>query len=135
MYINNKIYNLFSGILKYFRLYLYQIYFVFMGYVYLLKDINNDTYKIGVTRKMDGKRLMALQTGNSTKLELIMTYKTEYPFRLESMLHRKFEQYRENNEWFRLPDDIVEGFHFYINQLHDIIISLKDNPYFNKNLK
>lgn len=106
-----------------------------MGYVYLLKDINNNTYKIGVTRKMDGKRLMALQTGNSTKLELIMTYKTEYPFRLESMLHRKFEQYRENNEWFRLPNDIVEGFHFYTNQLHDIIISLKDNPYFNKNLK
>lgn len=106
-----------------------------MGYIYLLHDINNNTYKIGVTRKLDGKRFMSLQTGNSTKLELIMTYQTEYPFRLETMLHRKFEHYRENNEWFGLPLDIVQDFHFYCQQLNDIIISLKDNPFFNKNLK
>ena len=105
-----------------------------MGYVYLIHDIYNNTYKIGVTKNLE-KRIKALQTGNSTKLDLIMTYETEYPFRLETMLHRKFEQYRENNEWFGLPNDIVECFHYYCQQMNYIIISLKDNPYFNKNLK
>ena len=51
-----------------------------MGYVYLIEDSNNQTYKIGVTRKNDKRRLCKLQTGNSTKLILKYMFETEYPF-------------------------------------------------------
>lgn len=105
-----------------------------MGYVYLIKDSGNDTFKIGRTKDIN-KRLKTLQTGNSTELEIIFNYKTEYASRLESMLHKRFAHYRVNNEWFKLPDDIVKHFHYYCTELNNIIISLKDNYYFSKNLK
>lgn len=106
-----------------------------MGYVYLIEDENNLTYKIGVTRSVDSNRIKKLQTGNSTKLKLKHLYKTEYPFRLETMLHQRFKQYNILNEWFELPMGIVEDFENYCNELNGIIISLKDNPFFAKTLK
>lgn len=107
---------------------------VCMGYVYLIEDVDNNRYKIGVTKDLDN-RLRNLQTGNSCELKLLCTYKTDYPYRLESMLHRSFEQYREKNEWFNLPKDIVFDFQSKCWQMNQIILSLKDNPYFSKNLK
>lgn len=106
-----------------------------MGYVYLIEDENNLTYKIGVTRLANSNRIKKLQTGNSTKLKLKYLYKTEYPFRLETMLHQRFKQYNTLNEWFELPRNVVEDFEKYCNELNDIIISLKDNPFFAKTLK
>ena len=105
-----------------------------MGYIYLIKDSSNETFKIGRIKDIN-KRIKTLQTGNCTELELIFSFKTDYAARLESMLHRRFEHYRLYNEWFRLPEDIVRHFHFYCQELNDIIVSLKDNHYFSKNLK
>ena len=105
-----------------------------MGYVYLIHDTDNDTYKIGVTKDLN-KRIKSLQTGNSSELKLIESFRTDYPFRLETMLHRNFEQYRELNEWFRIPKDIVYDFKNKCIVFNKIILSLKDNPHFSKNLK
>ena len=52
------------------------------GYIYLICDPANDTYKIGVTRDINSNRLKKLQTGNSTELHIVYIYKCEYPFRL-----------------------------------------------------
>lgn len=106
-----------------------------MGYVYLIKDPSNQTYKIGVTRMMDGKRIKKLQTGNSTELQLMFYYHTPYPFRIESMLHKRYQDYRVLNEWYELPEEDVENFHNICSEVDEIIESLKDNPYFNKKLK
>lgn len=106
-----------------------------MGYVYLIEDSNNNTYKIGVTRKNDKRRLQKLQTGNSTKLTIKCLFETEYPFRLESMLHNKFKQYLILNEWYELPEDIVISFGKICDRENDIINIMKDNPFFSKNLK
>ena len=105
-----------------------------MGYVYLIEDINNNTYKIGVAKDID-KRMQSLQTGNVCQLRLVTSFKTEYPYRLESMMHKSLEQYREHNEWFGLPKDIVYDFYGKCWQMNQIILSLKDNPFFAKNLK
>ena len=70
-----------------------------MGYVYLIEDSTNDVYKIGVTRSNSKRRLQKLQTGNSTPLQIKYLFETEYPFRLESMLHNKYQQYKVLNEW------------------------------------
>ena len=45
------------------------------GYIYLIEDRNNNTYKIGVTKSDPEKRLKKLQTGNSSKLEIKFLYK------------------------------------------------------------
>lgn len=105
-----------------------------MGYVYLIEDFNNNIYKIGVTKDLK-KRLRNLQTGNSNQISIKYTYETEYPFRIEQMLHNKFKEYKELNEWYNLPKEIVNNFYGYCDQFSDIIDNLKDNPYFRKKLK
>lgn len=105
-----------------------------MGYVYLIKDPSNQTYKIGVTKDLK-KRLLNLQTGNSTELQLMFYYHTPYPFKLEKLLHNKFKQYQYNNEWYELPEADVMNFQLYCMEINKIIISLKDNPFFNKQFK
>ena len=104
-----------------------------MGYVYLIEDVNNNTFKIGVTKSDVNKRLKRLQTGNSTGLRIKYQFQYDYPYRLESMLHTHFKHYCELNEWFGLPDPTE-----FLNkcvEFSDIIDSMKDNPYFKKNLK
>ena len=105
-----------------------------MGYVYLIKDTLNNIYRIGVTKDLN-KRLRNLQTGNSNYLTLLSSYQTKYPFRLETMLHNKFKEYRILNEWYELPKRIVNNFNAECESLDNIITSLKDNPFFNKKLK
>jgi hypothetical protein len=106
-----------------------------MGFVYLIEDPSNLTYKIGVTRKNDKNRLKRLQTGNSTQLELVSIYETQYPFRMESILHNRFQHKRVLNEWYELDMDEVDKFPDICKEIDDIIILMKDNPFFGKNLK
>ena len=103
-----------------------------MGYVYLIEDTYNNSYKIGVAKDVN-KRIKALQTGNVCKLKLIYSYETKYPYRLESMLHSYYKQYNVFNEWFELENP--KEFLSKCDELSNIIESLKDNPFFNKNLK
>lgn len=104
-----------------------------MGIVYLIEDSNNNTYKIGVTKGDPEKRLKKLQTGNSSKLEIKYLYESEYPYRLETMLHAHYKQFNELNEWFSLekPNEFLNK----CAEFSNIINSLKDNPFFSKNLK
>ena len=103
-----------------------------MGYVYLICDPSNDTFKIGVTKKLDIEDIVRkLQTGNSTELFIRSYYKCEYPFRLEKLLHTKFHNKREVGEWFSLDiNDIIE-FKNICDELSLVIESLKDNPFVN----
>ena len=109
-------------------------YYMYMGYVYLIEDIYNNTYKIGVAKDVN-KRIKSLQTGNVGSLKLIWEFKTDYPYKLEGMLHRTLQEYHERGEWFGLPDYIIKDFPNICERINNIIISLKDNPYFAKNLK
>ena len=101
-----------------------------MGYVYLICDPSNDTFKIGVTKKLDiEERMKKLQTGNSTELFIRSFYKCEYPFRLEKLLHTRFQNKRQHGEWFLLDCCEVNEFKNICKELEIIIDSLKDNPY------
>lgn len=106
-----------------------------MGYVYLIKDTDNELYKIGVTKRNPNIRLKKLQTGNPHKLQLISFYKTQYPYRMESILHNRYENLNVLNEWYELPLDVVEKFSEICDGVNDIIIVMKDNHFFSKNLK
>ena len=104
-----------------------------MGYVYLIYDKNNNSYKIGVTKGDPNKRLKKLQTGNSCELEIKNLFCCDYPYRLESMLHNHYQDSNELNEWFALrhPEEFLDK----CIEFSNIIDELKDNPYFKKGLK
>ena len=105
------------------------------GFVYLIADTINETYKIGKTKNDVNKRLKQLQTGNSSELILIDTFKTDYPYRLESILHNKFRHKQIQNEWFALDNNDVINFKKICQETNDLILLMKDNIFFAKNLK
>jgi hypothetical protein len=105
------------------------------GYVYLICDPSNDSFKIGVTRDINNDRLKKLQTGNSTELHIVSIYKCNYPFRLETMLHKRFINKRILNEWFELSNDEVINFINICKEMDNVIHIMLENPFFNKNLK
>ena len=106
-----------------------------MGYVYLICDQSTDRFKIGVTRDLKSNRIKKLQTGNSTELFIMDVYETEWPFRLETLLHRHFKNKQVLNEWFVLDASDVAGFHGVCERLETTINALKDNPFFGNDLK
>lgn len=79
-------------------------------YIYLLT--NQEHYKIGITRNNIEKRIKQLQTGSSTKIELLYFYKSDkFYSQIESALHRTYQIYQTNdNEWFELPLNEVINF-------------------------
>lgn len=106
-----------------------------MGYIYLICDPNQNAYKIGVTRNLVQDRIKKLQTGNASELHMIHTVETEYPFRLETMLHNKFKDKKVHGEWYSLSQDDITNFKNICNSFIDMIDSMKQNPYFMKNIK
>lgn len=105
------------------------------GYVYLICDPLTDHYKIGVTKGKVDNRLFKLQTGNSTELHVVQYYKTQYPFRMEKMLHLKYKNLNTHGEWFELPSYDVINFKLICEKIEKDIEALKDNPFFKKGLK
>lgn len=106
-----------------------------MGYVYLIRDCDSLTYKIGVTKQKPEKRLKQLQTGNSCKLDLLYSFETDYPYRLEKMLHTYYSLYNEYNEWYNLNNYQITNFINTCNILQNNIKVLLQNPFFNKNIR
>ena len=103
-----------------------------MGYVYLIGEIGNDTnYKIGSTRAKDvNNRLKQLQTGSSSELYIKESFETEYPFKLEKMLHNHFKEKNLIGEWFELSKADTETFKRICEDKTMVIESLKDNPFY-----
>ena len=106
------------------------------GFIYLICDPNQNTYKIGVTRNLVQHIIKKLQTGNSSELHIVHTFgPVDYPFRLETLLHTRFKEQKVIGEWYALSDDDVKNFDNICKHYLNIIDSMTQNPYFNKNLK
>ena len=105
------------------------------AYVYLICDPAQDLYKIGVTKNLYTKRMKQLQTGNGCELHLVKFHQTYYPYRIEQMLHNKFQTKREHGEWFNLESNDVLTFHKSCQEIESLIETMKDNPFFSKNLR
>lgn len=80
------------------------------GYVYLLKA--GPYYKIGKTQNVD-ERIKQLATLPPFDLELVHVIPSPQPHKLESVLHKRFDDLRVNGEWFLLGTEDVE----YIEEL------------------
>jgi hypothetical protein len=73
------------------------------GFIYFIYDFQTKKTKIGKTSKHPAYRLKELQTGSSTKLELLHFHESNQMSEEESSLHNKYGQYRALGEWFELP--------------------------------
>jgi predicted GIY-YIG superfamily endonuclease len=78
-------------------------------YVYLISDINNYTYKIGISNNPEN-RLKSLQTGNDRVLKIIHKVICENYNKVENALHNKYEFLKVNGEWFELTEEDVKIF-------------------------
>ena len=103
-----------------------------MAFVYLISNIDDDNIcKIGVTKKKDIEdRKKELQTGSSNELYIRNYFETKYPYKLEKMLHRHFHDKILLNEWFKLSNEDINNFINTCNKYENILLSLKDNPFF-----
>jgi len=70
-----------------------------MKYVYLLQSLEDGYYKIGIS-KHPKKRVKQLQTGNSSELKLIESYKSEHALKIEKALQNRYSYLRKEGEWF-----------------------------------
>lgn len=105
-----------------------------MGYVYLIgqKEIDGE-FKIGSTNASDvNKRLKELQTGNSSELYIKDYFKTDYPFKVEKMLHNHFKSNNLIGEWFDLKESDTKDFKTICEKKEKIIKSLEKNPFYFK---
>lgn len=75
------------------------------GHVYLIEC--NGLHKIGHTANLKA-RLSSMQSGSSTKLNLICSIKTPEMEFLEYELHERFADRRMAREWFNLTSADVE---------------------------
>ena len=103
-----------------------------MAFVYIISKIDDEKIcKIGVTKKKDIEdRKKELQTGSSNELYIRNSFETKYPYKLEKMLHRHFHDKILLNEWFKLSNEDINNFINTCNKYENILLSLKENPFF-----
>lgn len=75
------------------------------GNIYLI-SINNEYYKIGYAKDV-AKRISYMQVSCPYPIELTHIIVTEHTIRLETMLHRRYQDKHVQGEWFRLTHEDV----------------------------
>ena len=98
-----------------------------MGYVYLLCD--GEKFKIGMTKNKIEKRVTELQTGNPNEIWVHSYYETQYPLKIEKMMHGRHASSNVKNEWFDLSVSEVINFKNECKQCEEILKALRDNPF------
>lgn len=79
------------------------------AYVYIIKVSPDGIYKIGVSKNPE-KRIKQLQTGNPEKIELIKTFLSSYPYKMENVFHRRFKRNHVQGECYYLSQEDIEHF-------------------------
>lgn len=89
---------------------------------------NGINFKIGVTKNIK-KRVHELQTGSDNEIWVVKYVKSNTPYLLETMLHKKYHNENILNEWFALTSHDVYSFEKTCDELHKRINVLKENPF------
>lgn len=87
-------------------------------YVYLISDLNNYTYKIGISKNPEN-RLKSLQTGNDRKLKIIHKVLCNNYLEVERALHNQYNFLKVSGEWFELSDEDVNNFSESCNKIDE----------------
>lgn len=79
-----------------------------MGYVYFIRQAEDEIFKIGMTNRTPKSRLDQLQVTSPFELNIFGFIKAINARKVERQLHKKFRDYRLNGEWFNLSEQQVE---------------------------
>lgn len=101
-----------------------------LKYVYLIQQGDSDLYKIGVSKNIN-KRKSSLQTANPLNLKIIDSHLTENSFKVESIMHKKWNLYKQKGEWFQLTQENIKEFRLLCEQIDNYLKILKEeeNPF------
>lgn len=104
-----------------------------MKKIYLLKNLEEGYCKIGVAKNPQ-KRIQQLQTGNSAKLKILYTYKTDLANKIEKTLHNYLKHFQKEGEWFDLSIKEEQEFLLKCEKIENSIKTLNNynNPFFLK---
>ena len=94
--------------------------------LYLIHQEDSDLYKIGVSKHVR-KRLKENQTGNGNKLEIIHIVPSEMPYKVEAIIHQRWQNKRKNGEWFFLEEDDVNNFEKFCREIEGCLNFLNNN--------
>lgn len=102
-----------------------------LGYVYMLQNTYDETYKIGFTTKSVEARVKQLSTGAAKKIIVVQYFKSIHYKKIEKYLHRYFKHAHDRGEWFILTDEEVNNFIPVCEQVEEINnILIKRNNFF-----
>ena len=79
------------------------------AYVYIIKVSSEGIYKVGVSKNVK-RRVKQLQTGNPEPIEIVKTFLSNYPYKIESVLHRRFKINHVHGECYYLSKQDIENF-------------------------
>ena len=101
------------------------------SYVYLLKVSSDGIYKIGVAKDVN-RRVKQLQTGNPEEIQILKTFHSQYPYKIESYLHRKYKRNNVLGECFYLSNKDINEFDETCKmcETNFEIMETWNNPYF-----
>lgn len=86
--------------------------------VYLIKNLDDDQYKIGYTRRTVEQRIKEFKTGNCNELKLIHQFESKWGSKIEAVLHRKYKWKKIDGEWFYLEKEEVDNFILECQKIH-----------------
>lgn len=107
-----------------------------MGNVYLILQIDSkgqETHKFGITKNDPELRVRQLSTGNPNQIRLLDYYSSENYKKIENVLHKKFKAYQteSQNEWLKLPHEIISSFKEECKKVDELITFMKaNNPFY-----
>lgn len=94
--------------------------------VYLILSTDDGYYKIGVSNKPN-YRIEQLKTGSPSPLKLVETYESEFAYKIESVLKRRYSFAKKEGEWFNLSLDVEVDFKKICKNIEENIVFLKKN--------
>jgi hypothetical protein len=77
------------------------------GWIYIIRDVNNNEVKIGVTQKENPKGRLSQYVSHKIDIELLFIDKIEDCFELENEIHISIERRRIKGDWFKLNSEDV----------------------------
>jgi predicted GIY-YIG superfamily endonuclease len=86
------------------------------GVFYLLKDIDNNLYKIGITKNIKN-RVSSFKSMSSTKLDLIYEKKILKSKYHKSVITEKLVKYNYHGDWYNLNETLIDSIKLYIGDL------------------
>lgn len=79
------------------------------SFVYLIKLSENGVYKLGVSKDVE-KRIEQIQTENTKQIKIIKTFLSQYPYKIENVLYRRYKSKLIQNECFHLEQSDIDNF-------------------------